>query len=82
MEDAFFVICDDRVNSAQEAAAGVFQMVIGFAAVRRGEFHSFRIRHTACGSNITPVSLNRINSQHYSPDELGWLDDLSSQLHP
>ena len=81
MEESFFVICDHRVNSAQSAVAGEFQLVIGFAAVRRGEFHSFRIRHSPSGSKITPVSLNRINSEQYSPGELGWADALASQLH-
>lgn len=80
MEESFIVICDSRVNSAQTAAATEFQLVIGFAAARRGEFHSFRIVHSATGSKITPVSLNRLNSAQYSPEELEWVDNLAKQL--
>ena len=47
MDEAFFVICDVRVQ---------FQLVIGFAADRAHEFHSFRISRCAGGAKIQPVS--------------------------
>jgi hypothetical protein len=81
-EEAFFVICDERVNSAESAPAGDFQIVIGFAAARRREYHSFRISHSAGGSKVAPVSLNRLNSAQYSPEELDWVDKLAGQLRP
>ena len=72
MEDSFFVICDHRVNSVESAPAGDFQIIIGFAAVRCREHHSFRIAHSASGSKVAPVSLNRLNSAHHSPEEPEW----------
>jgi hypothetical protein len=89
MEEAFFVICDDRMNPARRAAQGVtrggvppcdFQLLIGFAASRRHEFHSFRITHTAHGSRVTPASLNRLNDLQFSPEEIEWVDALATQL--
>jgi phage tail sheath protein FI len=95
MEEAFFVVCDQRVNAAGGTAAGgtpgeaaaaspsaPFQLVIGFAAHRSGEFHSFRISHSVSGSQVKRVSLNRLSSAQYSPAELEWVDNLASQLRP
>ncbi len=78
--ESYFAICDSRVNTAQTAAANEFHLVIGFAAERRGEFHGFRIAHSPAGSRITAVSLNRLNSAQYSPQELEWVDSLATQL--
>ena len=80
LEESFFVICDKRVNPSEGTAANSFQIVVGFAAVRRGEFHSFRISHSAAGSKVTPVSLNRLNTIEYSPADLVWVDALANQL--
>ena len=79
MEDAFFVICDRRVNS-WEAGGGEFHLVIGFAANRDHEFHSFRISHSAFGAKVQPVSLNRLNFSQYSPAELEWVDGIVKSL--
>jgi len=80
MEESFFVICDGRVNPPQAVRAGEYRLLIGFAASRPGEFHSFRIVHSASASEVTPVSLNRLNSAQYSPEELRWVDALAGQL--
>jgi hypothetical protein len=82
MEDAFFVACDPRINAPDSSACGEFLFVIGFAAARKAEFHSFRIAHSAAGSTVQPVSLNRLNSPHYSPAELNWVESLATQLRP
>jgi Bacteriophage tail sheath protein len=79
-EDAFFVICDERVNNLRALSAGEVQFVIGFAASREQEFHCFRISHSAAGGKIQPVSLNRLNFSQYSPAELEWVDKIASQL--
>jgi hypothetical protein len=81
MEEAFFVICDERVNNAAALSCGEIQFVIGFAASRAHEFHCFRVAHSAAGSKVQPVSLNRLNFSQYSPAELEWVDSLASQLH-
>ena len=82
MEESFFVICDHRVNGVESSPTSDFQIIIGFAAVRRREYHSFRIAHSASGSKVAPVSLNRLNSAQYSPEELDWVDSLANQLRP
>jgi hypothetical protein len=71
MQDAFFVRCDRRDE---------FQLLIGFAARATPGFHSFRIVHSASGSKIVPVSLNRLNAAHFSPAELEWVDSLAQSL--
>lgn len=82
LEESFFVICDGRADTGENIASGEFQLLVGFAASRAGEFHSFRIRHSAIGSKITPVSLNRLNSGHYTAEELEWVERLAAQLRP
>jgi phage tail sheath protein FI len=82
LEESFFVICDKRVNPIEGTAPNSFQIVVGFAAVRRGEFHSFRISHSAAGSKVTPVSLNRLNMIESSPADLEWIDALANRLRP
>jgi uncharacterized protein len=79
-DDAFFVICDQRVNGSWAQGSGEVQFVIGFAASREHEFHCFRISHSAAGGRIRPVSLNRLNFSQYSPAELDWVDKIASQL--
>ncbi len=80
LEESFVVICDSRVNSEQNDASSEFQVIIGFAASRRHEFHSFRISHGLSGSKIAPVSLNRLHYAELQPEELEWVDALASQL--
>jgi uncharacterized protein len=71
MQDAFFVVCDQRSEH---------QLVIGFAAARQLEFHSYRIDHSAPQGKILPVSLNRLNAAHFSPAELEWVEGLARRL--
>jgi uncharacterized protein len=71
MQDAFLVLCDQRSQ---------FQLVIGFAARAMPGFHSFRIVHSASGSKVVPVSLNRLNAANYSPAELEWVENLARSL--
>ena len=79
-EEAFFVACDERVNPPGRADACEFHLVIGFAAVRRREYHSYRIVHSVSGSRISPVSLNQLNFAQWSPAELEWAERLADQL--
>jgi hypothetical protein len=81
LEDSFYLICDRR-GAAASVAPHEFQLVIGFAAAREQEFHSFRISQSASGAKVQPVSRNRLNSAQYSPEELNWVDNLAGQLRP
>ena len=83
-DDAFFVICDQRVNGSSWRGSGEVRFVIGFASSREHEFHCFRISQSAsqsaAGGKIQPVSLNRLNFSQYSPAELDWVDKIANQL--
>jgi Bacteriophage tail sheath protein len=79
MQEAFFVICDQRVRSPT-AESSEFPLVFGFAARTKPGMHSFRIEHSAAGSKVLPVSLNRLSAAHYSPAELEWVENLARSL--
>jgi uncharacterized protein len=80
LEEAFFVICDERVQASATLSGAEVQFVIGFAASREHEFHSFRVSHSATASKVQPVSLNRLNFSQYSPAELEWVDSIARSL--
>jgi phage tail sheath protein FI len=80
VDDAFFVVCDERANS-KGRSSGDFQFLVGFAAARNNDYHSFRITHGMLGTTIQPVSLNRWNFASYSPAELEWVDNIARQLN-
>ena len=79
VDEAFFVVCDERAHSKDNTAAE-FQFLIGFAAAHNGDFHSFRVTHGQMGTRIQPVSMNRLNFAPYSPAELEWVDKIARQL--
>jgi hypothetical protein len=79
-DDAFLVICDERIHNTWTQASGEVHFVIGFAASREHEFHSFRISQSAAATKIQSVSLNRLNFSQYSPAELEWVENIASQL--
>ena len=79
-EDAYFVICDRRLNDPAAANTRCFQLLIGFAAARLGEFRCYRITHAASASEVHAVTLNRLNDLRYSPAELEWAERLANQL--
>jgi uncharacterized protein len=79
-EDAFFVICDERLNppadttrssapveSTAPAQGGEFKLLIGLAALRAGEFHCFQISQAGAASRVSTVSFNRLQLQQYNP---------------
>jgi phage tail sheath protein FI len=86
--DAYFVICDDRVNPVHVDGVRRFNILIGFAAMRAGEFHSYLVTHSVAGSGVKPVSLNRMSSSHYhpaqaedlNPEEREWVERLAGRL--
>jgi hypothetical protein len=80
LEDAFFVICDGRVQTPATLSCGEVQFIVGFASSREHEFHCFRVSHSAGGSKVQPVSLNRLNFSQYSPAELEWVDSIARSL--
>ncbi len=81
-EEAFFVICDDRFCGRSDASPQRLDLVVGFAAARCGEYHSYRITQTPAGGKIQPVTVNRLKYQQFSPGEIEWVDRLADQLQP
>jgi phage tail sheath protein FI len=59
LSQAFFVICDERVNRSTDIEAGRCNIVLGFAAQRRGEYHTVMITHTLSGSVVRTIAVNR-----------------------
>ncbi|HYM36544.1 MAG TPA: hypothetical protein VET48_14190, partial [Steroidobacteraceae bacterium] len=57
-ERAFLAICDERVNSVRDTLDQRVNILIAFAASRRGRYHSFMITQSAAGGMIRPVAVN------------------------
>jgi tetratricopeptide (TPR) repeat protein len=58
-DEAYRVVCDERVNDERDAHLGTVRILVAIAAVRAGEFHSYLISHNAAVSRVRPASLNR-----------------------
>ncbi|HEY0940793.1 MAG TPA: hypothetical protein VGE08_11895 [Steroidobacter sp.] len=57
-DQAFLVICDERIN---DDAAGI-NILVQFAATHAGAFHSFMLTHRPGGSTVRPVMVNRFEA--------------------
>jgi phage tail sheath protein FI len=57
-EDGFHVACDERINSAEDVAAGRVNILVGLRAARAGEHRSFLVTHSPEGSRVRPVRSN------------------------
>jgi phage tail sheath protein FI len=57
-DQAFYVICDERINEASEPH--IVNILVQFAATHAGEYHSVMISHTVNGSTVRPVAVNRL----------------------
>ena len=67
-DDAFLVICDERINDGANPVA--LNILVQFAAIHSGGYHSFMIIHTARGSLVRPVAINRLEASLLIADEL------------
>lgn len=61
-DEAFFVVCDERVNNANDVYNGTVNILFGFAALRSGEYHAYVLSHQAAGSHLRTVSVNRLET--------------------
>ena len=80
IEQAFFVVCDRRQYSPGTVRGNEFHFMIGFAATRPAEFHSYRIAHSPSGSTVRAASLDPGNLAEFCPEELKWVENLANQL--
>jgi len=68
-DEAYFVVCDERINSDSDMHTGVVNILLGFAAMRAGEYHTYVISHDPAGSHVRPVSVNRFETGGRRLDE-------------
>lgn len=61
-EEAYVVVCDERINGTGETGSGTLNILFGFAASRAGEFHAYLVSHSAAGTRLKPASLNRLET--------------------
>lgn len=59
-DQAFLVICDERINDGHEPQA--INVLVQFAATHAGEYHSFMLTHRPNGSTVRPVMVNRFEA--------------------
>ena len=55
----WFVLCDQRLNGAEEAQAGTFRLLWGYQGVFGVTRHAWLVEHNAAGSQSRAVSLNQ-----------------------
>lgn len=63
---AWFVITDERINTEHESILGLTHILVGFAASRPGEYHSYLITHDSAqgpnGGSVRPIAVNPFDS--------------------
>lgn len=68
-DQAFLVICDERINEPSPTAAEI-NILIQFAASHIDSYHSFMITHTTQGSRVRPIVINRLEASLIVSSEL------------
>ena len=68
-DQAFLVICDERINEPT-LQSGEINILIQFAASHIDSFHSFMITHTPHGSRVRPIVINRLEASLIASSEL------------
>jgi hypothetical protein len=61
-EEAYLVICDERVNDPRDSHSGTVNILFALPAMRAGEYHAYLVSHNAAGSRVRAVSLNRLET--------------------
>ena len=59
-EDAWYVVADRRAAVMPDRTRQEFHFLVGIAAGRPGEFHSFRISHSPLASQVRAVTMNQL----------------------
>jgi hypothetical protein len=68
-DQAFLVICDERINQPSPDAKEI-NILVQFAANHIDSYHSFMITHTAQGGRVRPVVINRLEASLLVSSEL------------
>ena len=64
-EHSYFVVCDERINDAEQIKRGRINLAFGFAASKPGDYHAFIVTHEPGSSRARPITVNRF--ANYSP---------------
>jgi phage tail sheath protein FI len=68
-DQAFLVICDERINDPYLDAEEI-NILVQFAANHIDSYHSFMITHTVQGSRVRPIVINRLEASLLVSSEL------------
>ncbi len=68
-DNAFLVICDERINDPHQDP-DTLNLLVQFAAIHTGDYHSHMIAHTVRGSSVRPVVVNRLEASLLVANEL------------
>jgi phage tail sheath protein FI len=78
-DQAFLVLCDERINEPGAAPSRV-NILVQFAATRAGEYHSVMITHSIQGAIVRPVAVNRLEASLIVSHELE--QEITIRLSP
>ena len=78
-DQAYHVICDERINDAQ-ATPPTVNVLVQFAAVHPGDYHSFMLTHAPQGSFVRRVVVNRLEASLIVSHELE--QEITIRLDP
>ena len=59
-DERYFVICDERLNTAESVAQGSCRLLFGFAVRDAAEYQSWLVTHERSGSTVRAVTSNRL----------------------
>jgi phage tail sheath protein FI len=76
---AFLVICDERIND-ERVEPGTVNILLQLAAIHAGEYHSFMISHSVHGSTVRPVMVNRLETPLLLSNDL--LEEITIRVLP
>jgi hypothetical protein len=65
---AFLVVCDERLNG--DVQPNTVRILVQFASLHGGGFHSYLIEHSTKGADVRPVAVNRLESSLVLSDDL------------
>ena len=78
-DQAFVVICDERINDETDEPR-IVNILVQFAATHAGEYHSFMITHSVRGATVRPVAVNRLEATLIVSHELE--REITIKLNP
>jgi hypothetical protein len=58
VEDASYVVCDERLNTDEDLAEGRVNVLVGVRSSRASDYQSFLITHGITGNSVRPVRSN------------------------